>query len=808
MLGVDAADEPYSLDNERPAHVVDVPAFRIGRVPVTNAEWRQFVDDGGYTEPRWWSPRGWEHRLQAGLTAPQFWNLRRHPHPVRPRRGHPRRRAGAARHLLRGRGLRGLGRCPAAHRDRSGRRPAPGIPATGTPAPLPVGRREPTPAAGQPRWRRAAAGAGRRLPGGRIGLRRRADARRRLGVDHLAAAAVARVHPDDLRAVLAAVLRRRLPGAARRIVGGGVRHPAAQLPQLGPPDPSADLLRCRGWRGTSDVPSSRLAGRAGLDRRRWCSTRRMRSAGAVVRAAPAEARTDERRRLGRRASSTPRACPRRWRSAAPLWGDASFASVAPALRSGCVVAAVRSATVGMPIEASATAPFTDGQLAAVAQRCRRPRGAAGRLGAPNRSVDSAMLAALIFDARPGRAGRHHRRGRARRSRRAAEHLGRQRFSAAGHHLGGHLVGPAPRRRRGAGQRALRRRPRLGGRAGPPPGRSDRAGQVTLTPLKGSSMTLTLSNHLGRRLRCQALRRDVLRRAARRHRSRCRPSGSTIRSAVTCSTRSPGCRSTTRPAPRRRSCAPSRRRSPRPAAPTPWSSSAAARRRRPGMLLTALRDSGSLRRFVPFDVDASVLESAGAALAGRVSRSRDRRRVRRFRGAPGQDSGRRPAAVRLPRARRSATSPRARARSSWPRWPMCCDPGDSLLLGTDLVKDTDRLVRAYDDSAGVTARFNRNVLAVVNRELDADFDLDAFEHVARWNADEERIEMWLRATLRSGCTSAALGPDRRLRGRRGDAHRGVVQVPSGGRRRRTGRGRAAPHPLVDRRRPATSACRWR
>jgi L-histidine N-alpha-methyltransferase len=71
-------------------------------------------------------------------------------------------------------------------------------------------------------------------------------------------------------------------------------------------------------------------------------------------------------------------------------------------------------------------------------------------------------------------------------------------------------------------------------------------------------------------------------------------------------------------------------------------------------------------------------------------------------------------------------------------------GDGLLLGTDLVKDTARLVRAYDDAAGVTAAFNRNVLAVVNRELDADFDLDAFAHVARWNPAEQRIEMWLRA----------------------------------------------------------------
>ena len=45
----------------------------IGRVPVTNGEWQQFVDDGGYREPRWWSPRGWEHRCSAGLAAPQFW---------------------------------------------------------------------------------------------------------------------------------------------------------------------------------------------------------------------------------------------------------------------------------------------------------------------------------------------------------------------------------------------------------------------------------------------------------------------------------------------------------------------------------------------------------------------------------------------------------------------------------------------------------------------------------------------------------------------------------------------------------------
>ncbi len=74
LLGVDAVTEPHSLDNERPAHTVDVPAFRIGRVPVTNAEWRQFIDDGGYDRRHWWSDRGWAHRHEAGLTAPQFWN--------------------------------------------------------------------------------------------------------------------------------------------------------------------------------------------------------------------------------------------------------------------------------------------------------------------------------------------------------------------------------------------------------------------------------------------------------------------------------------------------------------------------------------------------------------------------------------------------------------------------------------------------------------------------------------------------------------------------------------------------------------
>ncbi|WP_405514125.1 L-histidine N(alpha)-methyltransferase [Streptomyces canus] len=72
------------------------------------------------------------------------------------------------------------------------------------------------------------------------------------------------------------------------------------------------------------------------------------------------------------------------------------------------------------------------------------------------------------------------------------------------------------------------------------------------------------------------------------------------------------------------------------------------------------------------------------------------------------------------------------------------PGDALLLGTDLVKDENVLVRAYDDAAGVTAAFNKNVLTVVNRELGADFDPGAFDHVALWDAENEWIEMRLRS----------------------------------------------------------------
>jgi L-histidine N-alpha-methyltransferase len=84
------------------------------------------------------------------------------------------------------------------------------------------------------------------------------------------------------------------------------------------------------------------------------------------------------------------------------------------------------------------------------------------------------------------------------------------------------------------------------------------------------------------------------------------------------------------------------------------------------------------------------------------------------------------------------------------------PGDALLLGTDLVKDPVRLLAAYDDAAGVTAEFDKNVLAVLNHELRADFDLERFDHVAVWDEVEEWIEMRLRSGGEQEVRVPALG----------------------------------------------------
>ncbi|GGT90415.1 L-histidine N(alpha)-methyltransferase [Actinomadura citrea] len=160
-----------------------------------------------------------------------------------------------------------------------------------------------------------------------------------------------------------------------------------------------------------------------------------------------------------------------------------------------------------------------------------------------------------------------------------------------------------------------------------------------------------------------------------------------------------------------------------------------------LLLDAL--SGTLRTYVPVDVSGDFLEQAAAGIAadhpGLTVRAvaadyeqhlpllpgGERRLIAFLGGTIGN----------MPPAERIGFLGGLRA---------TMDEGDFLLLGADLVKDPGRLVRAYDDAAGVTAEFNRNVLSVINRELDADFDIGAFEHVAVWNAAEEQIEMRLRS----------------------------------------------------------------
>jgi L-histidine N-alpha-methyltransferase len=173
-----------------------------------------------------------------------------------------------------------------------------------------------------------------------------------------------------------------------------------------------------------------------------------------------------------------------------------------------------------------------------------------------------------------------------------------------------------------------------------------------------------------------------------------------------------------------------------------------------VLLDALHEGGALRRFVPFDVDASMLSAAGSA----IQREYPGIEIAAVCGDFEEHLAKIPSGGRRLFVFLGSTignlnpGPRAEFLAAL---AAVLSPGDSLLLGTDLVKDADRLVRAYDDAAGVTAQFNRNVLAVINRELDADFDVDAFRHVAEWNSQEERMEMWLRSERAQRVRIAAL-----------------------------------------------------
>ncbi|PKW17571.1 L-histidine N(alpha)-methyltransferase [Saccharopolyspora spinosa] len=178
-----------------------------------------------------------------------------------------------------------------------------------------------------------------------------------------------------------------------------------------------------------------------------------------------------------------------------------------------------------------------------------------------------------------------------------------------------------------------------------------------------------------------------------------------------------------------------------------------------LLLDALRKNETLERFVPLDVSGSALRAAVESIALDYPELHVRGVVDDFTsGLSALNAG----AKRLVAFLGGTIGnllPAERARF-FAAVRAALRPGEWLLLGTDLVKDPDRLVRAYDDARGVTAEFNRNVLRVLNRELGADFEPENFRHVALWNAEHEWIEMRLRAQrpMRVGLPELGLTAD--------------------------------------------------
>ncbi|GAA1591412.1 L-histidine N(alpha)-methyltransferase [Actinoplanes couchii] len=176
-----------------------------------------------------------------------------------------------------------------------------------------------------------------------------------------------------------------------------------------------------------------------------------------------------------------------------------------------------------------------------------------------------------------------------------------------------------------------------------------------------------------------------------------------------------------------------------------------------LLLDALLGHGTLGSFVPLDVSASALsaavESLTAAYPGLSVRGVVGDMTRHLRHLPDGDNR----LIAFLGGTLGNLVPGERA-GFLGALRSVLHEGEWLLIGADLVKDPAVLVPAYDDAAGVTAEFNRNVLHVINRELGADFDPSAFQHVARWDPEHEWIEMRLRALSEQRVVIPALSLD--------------------------------------------------
>lgn len=174
-----------------------------------------------------------------------------------------------------------------------------------------------------------------------------------------------------------------------------------------------------------------------------------------------------------------------------------------------------------------------------------------------------------------------------------------------------------------------------------------------------------------------------------------------------------------------------------------------------VLLDALRDAGTLQRYVPLDVTEAMVRECAAELVTEYDGLQVHGVVGDFerhldRVPPAQG----PRLVAFLGGTIGNFPPGSRRRFLRQIAALLTD-GDQLLMGIDLVKDADVLEAAYNDVQGVTAEFNRNLLHVVNRELDADFDTDEFDHVAHFDREHEWIEMRLRSLREQTVTVKAL-----------------------------------------------------
>jgi L-histidine N-alpha-methyltransferase len=184
-------------------------------------------------------------------------------------------------------------------------------------------------------------------------------------------------------------------------------------------------------------------------------------------------------------------------------------------------------------------------------------------------------------------------------------------------------------------------------------------------------------------------------------------------------------------------------------------------RKTRMLLAAMRSQGTLRRFVPIDISAPALRRMASGLA----RSFPTLEIHGIAGDFEKVLGRIPDGGRRLIAFLGSTIgnlDRRAAVALLRRVSRMLDPEDRFLLGTDLVKSPRRLEAAYNDASGVTARFNRNLLRVLNRRLGADFVPRRFEHVAFFNRNASRIEMHLRSREDQSVRIAKLGLSVRFR----------------------------------------------